>query len=409
MRGLTLDWLQIVAVVGAVQGVLLAGALLAHRANATANRLLAALMVAFSVFLVGDVYYASGLIRVFPHFFGIPYLMPWIFGPLVYLYALAASDRGRGLRLRDALHLLPLLVVLAAGAPNFVASGAAKIALYERFRAGDVPATIAVLDPFKYVSGIAYSVATVLVLRRHRRQIEQSYANTERVNLRWLVWLTGAATAIWVLAVALKLGGTASPLRDQHLSLAMALLIYSIGYVGLRQPEIFRWERADGWQPAPQSARPGSTSMVADLGAADAAAPGESARESPSESTRVERASLTSDEGARLRDALLAVMAADAPWRDSALTLPMLAARLGTTPHKLSELLNAQLGQTFYDFVNGYRVRDVQRRIEAGEARTRKMLALAMDAGFASKSTFNDAFKKHTNLTPSGFRETVGA
>jgi AraC-like DNA-binding protein len=72
-------------------------------------------------------------------------------------------------------------------------------------------------------------------------------------------------------------------------------------------------------------------------------------------------------------------------------------------------VLNSQIGQTLYDFVNGYRVREVQRRIRAGEARTLKMLALALDAGFASKSTFNQAFKKHTTQTPSDFRQAVGA
>src|SRR5262245_269163 len=76
---------------------------------------------------------------------------------------------------------------------------------------------------------------------------------------------------------------------------------------------------------------------------------------------------------------------------------------------QVSEVLNAEVGQTFYDFVNGYRVRDVQRRIRAGEARSRKMLALALDAGFASKSTFNQAFKKHTNQTPSDFAKVSGS
>jgi AraC-like DNA-binding protein len=102
-------------------------------------------------------------------------------------------------------------------------------------------------------------------------------------------------------------------------------------------------------------------------------------------------------------------MESDQPWRDSELTLSDLAARLDSTPHKLSEALNTRVGQTFYDFVNGYRVREVQRRIMAGEARSLKMLALAMDAGFASKSTFNDVFKKHTRQTPSGFRQAIGA
>jgi len=65
------------------------------------------------------------------------------------------------------------------------------------------------------------------------------------------------------------------------------------------------------------------------------------------------------------------------------------------------------MGQTFHDFVNGYRVREVQRRILAGDTRSIKMLALAMDAGFASKSAFNEAFKKHTSQTPSAFRLTA--
>ena len=105
----------------------------------------------------------------------------------------------------------------------------------------------------------------------------------------------------------------------------------------------------------------------------------------------------------------MAVMDKDRPWQDSGLTLADLAARLSTTPHNLSEVLNSQLGQTFYDFVNGYRVREVQRRITAGDARALKMLSLAMDAGFASKSTFNQVFKKHTSQTPSDFRHAAGA
>ena len=32
------------------------------------------------------------------------------------------------------------------------------------------------------------------------------------------------------------------------------------------------------------------------------------------------------------------------------------------------------------------------------------MLTLAMDAGFASKSTFNLAFNKHTSETPTDYR-----
>jgi len=99
----------------------------------------------------------------------------------------------------------------------------------------------------------------------------------------------------------------------------------------------------------------------------------------------------------------------DRPWQDSDLTLAELAQRLSTTPHKLSEVLNSQLEQSFYDFVNGYRVRYVQHRIASEDARNLKLLSLALDAGFASKSTFNDVFKKHTGKTPSDYRRSVAA
>jgi AraC-like DNA-binding protein len=41
------------------------------------------------------------------------------------------------------------------------------------------------------------------------------------------------------------------------------------------------------------------------------------------------------------------------------------------------------------------------------KTRAPTLLALAMDAGFASKSTFNEAFKKHTGKTPSQYRQAA--
>jgi AraC-like DNA-binding protein len=393
MASLTLDWIQLAAVVGALQGLFLAGTLVAQRNNKTANRLLAALVAAFTIYLASSVYFATGLIYKYPHFFGVGYQTPWIFGPLVYLYAVAASDRSWRFTRRALIHFLPVVVMVTLAAPYFMMSGAEKIAAYERWRAGAIPSPIKVLDPLKYVSGIGYTVATVIHLRRHRRRIEDSYSNTARVNLIWLLWLAAAAGSIWLLATTLRVANVGTGLRDEHISLAMALLVYAIGYLGLRQPEVFRYETAEFRIPA----RDGTQTVLQHAVAVESGVP------------RYERSGLGDREATRLKEALLALMDADHPWKDSELTLADLATRLDTTPHKLSEVLNAEIGQTFYDFVNGYRVREVQRRIKAGEARTLKMLALALDAGFASKSTFNQAFKKHTSQTPSDFRETVGA
>jgi AraC-like DNA-binding protein len=393
MASLTLDWLQIASLVGALQGLLLTGVLFAQKKNRTANVLLAVLMATFTIYLSGTVYFSAGLVRLFTHFFGVSYQTPWVFGPLVYLYARAASDRSWRFEKRTLIHFVPVAINTLAFSPYYFMSGAEKLAMMDRWIAGDVPLQLAILDPFKYISGLGYSIATVMYLRRHRQQIEHSYSNIGRVNLTWLMTLTVAAFGIWLLATSLKIAGVAGLVRDAHISLAMAVLVYAIGYMGLRQPEVFRYETAE--YPVPKS-----------LAAVQPPAP---PPDEPEPAQRYERSGLSDVEARRLKTSLLAIMDAKRPWRDSELTLADLAEQLGSTPHKLSEVLNSEVGETFYDFVNGYRVREVQRRIKAGEARALKMLALAMDAGFASKSTFNQAFKKHTSQTPSDFRQAVGA
>jgi AraC-like DNA-binding protein len=395
MGAITLDWLHIIALLGAVQGLILAGVLAARRRNRTANRILAVAMVAFSIFLASSVYHAAGLERAFPHFFGAAYLMPLLYGPLIYLYAVAAGDRSRQLTWRDALHFLPFAIALMATLPIYLMSGPEKIAFYQALLRGEVPPLLQVIDVVKLCSGVTYTVITLLLLRRHRARIRDNYSSLEHVNLQWLVRLAVGAAAIWALAVVLE----GIPGGDDLITLAIALLVYGIGYMALRQPEIFRFDT--GEYPV-VAAAPGPPPL------APPTAPQPVAASEPAES-RYERSGLSEWEAATLKSTLLSVMDKDRPWQDSDLTLADLAQRLSTTPHKLSEVLNAKVEQTFYDFVNGYRVRYVQRRIEDEDARNLTILSLALDAGFASKSTFNDVFKKHTGKTPSDYRRSVAA
>lgn len=417
MPSLTLDWLLLIALLGAIQGVFLAGVLAMRRRNRTANRLLAATMLAFSISLANTVYHGAGFERVFPHFFGLAYPLPFLFGPLIYLYAITAADRSRRFTWRDALHFVPFLATVIAGLPVYLMSGEEKITFYRQLQGGLVTPMVAVTTPLKFVSGVVYTALTLSFLRRHRERVKESYSSIERVNLRWLVWLGVGAAAVWAVAVTLELlegAGIFSVTRpDEFIGLGIAVIVYGIGYMGLRQPEVFRYETAEHQIPAELSrAAPRPSAAPEPAGPPETLSRAEprvvAAQEAEPLSARYERSGLTEREARRLKDALTATMEKERPWRDSELTLADLADRLSTTPHKLSEVLNAQLGQTFYDFVNGYRVREVQRRIAAGDAQRVKMLTLALDAGFASKSTFNLVFKKHTSQTPSAYRQTAG-
>ena len=410
MTPTALDWLHIAALLGAVQGVFLGLVLATQRRNQTANRLLGVAMLAFSLHLTSTVYYAAGLVPRYPHFFGLSYPLPLLYGPLIYLYAVTASDRTRGLGPRDWLHFAPYALVLIAMLPVLTMSGAEKVAFYENIQRGILTPLIKVVDPLKYVSGMTYTVLTLRFLGRHRARVKESYASIERVNLQWLFQLGLGSAVTWVLATTFGVtAGLNYPLlsrADDLVSLAIAILVYATGYMALRQPEIFNYAAVDVRSSA-ISAAPASNAPPIPPDRSDPTPVPTPPAESPN--PRYERSGLTDRESSMLKRGLIAAMETERLYQNSDLTLADLADRLDTTPHKLSEVLNSQLDQTFYDFVNGYRVKDVQRRIADESSKNLKILALAMDAGFASKSTFNAVFRQHTGQTPSSYRESLSS
>ena len=97
-------------------------------------------------------------------------------------------------------------------------------------------------------------------------------------------------------------------------------------------------------------------------------------------------------------------METEKPWLENDLTLADLASRAGLSPHHLSQVLNDTIGRTFFDFVNGFRVREVQRCLADPAYSGQGVLAIAMAAGFNSKAAFNAAFRRHAGMTPSQYR-----
>jgi AraC-like DNA-binding protein len=63
----------------------------------------------------------------------------------------------------------------------------------------------------------------------------------------------------------------------------------------------------------------------------------------------------------------------------------------------------------FFDYVNGLRVAEVQRSLQADASSGQSLLEVAFAAGFNSKSTFNAAFRKLTGSAPSAWRSAQGA
>lgn len=105
------------------------------------------------------------------------------------------------------------------------------------------------------------------------------------------------------------------------------------------------------------------------------------------------------------KEKIMQLMQRERLYENPALTIADLADRLHTHSKKISQVINQGFEMNFNDFINTYRVEEVIRKIEAGEANSQTLMGIAYDAGFNSKSTFNRAFKRVKAITPKEFLE----
>jgi len=147
---------------------------------------------------------------------------------------------------------------------------------------------------------------------------------------------------------------------------SIPIFIYVIGFYSLKQPEIFR-------------------------------VPLSKTKEKKSKE-RLENQTIQD-----LKRDLQHLMVKEKIYLNHKLTLVDLAKRLNTSTNNVSWLLNNIHKCSFYEYVNQYRVQTFIKKLKDGEHHNQTLLALSMDSGFNSKSTFNKAFKEVVNDTPSSY------
>jgi AraC-like DNA-binding protein len=98
-------------------------------------------------------------------------------------------------------------------------------------------------------------------------------------------------------------------------------------------------------------------------------------------------------------------MEMEEPYLNPNLTIYKLSDQLQVPIKQLSLLINHDMNQHFFDFVNSYRIKKAMTLLQDPDKKDITVLEILYDVGFNSKSSFNTAFRKYTNLTPTQFRK----
>ncbi|MEM9856435.1 MAG: helix-turn-helix transcriptional regulator [Bacteroidota bacterium] len=90
-------------------------------------------------------------------------------------------------------------------------------------------------------------------------------------------------------------------------------------------------------------------------------------------------------------------------YRDPEITLDKVADIVKLQPRQLSNLIKRKFDKTFPEFINDFRISEARRLLEDPKHQHWSILAIGLEVGFNSKSTFNRVFKKTVGITPSEY------
>lgn len=234
-----------------------------------------------------------------------------------------------------------------------------------------------------YLISIAYGVRALRQVINHNREIRQRYSTIEERQLLWLGYLAFGFIGVWSMRLISNVVGILNEVAGTfHEDLGGTIGVLSIYPFTI----LICWMAALGMARGVRAADGAGTEAIAP--STDGATP-----------------YFNPEMIGKLNDLMSRVKL----YQDPDLHLDGLADSMGISTRSLSALINGHYEQNFYDFVNDYRVRDAQRQLQDPALKSRTIQRVFQDAGFSSKSTFNNYFKKVTGKTPSEYRKAANS
>ena len=312
-----------------------------------------------------------------------PFLM--LLGPALFFYARAlVSPDVLRLSWRDAVHLVPVLgsipavaalIALMGDGVEADAAGSARITAI-------IGLSIGLLVLFIGPTSL-YLVRIIGILTRYRRTKFDYFASLEGRNLTWFEWMIGLLTVIWSVNVIILVDDNfigALRMSNAWHTVIEASWVYILSFMALWQPAIF-------------------TASHGPAAAVDAAEiPSEPA---PVRTEKYSRSALDEERTRRIVSKVERAMAEDRLYRSQSVTLRHLSDHTRMPENYLSQVLNTEIGRSFYEFINHWRIKDACALLAEGD---QAVVEIGEEVGFNSRSTFYAAFKKEMGLTPSDYR-----
>ncbi|MCX7552911.1 helix-turn-helix domain-containing protein [Marinicella sp. S1101] len=334
--------------VGAAQGLVLAIALIIKTANIRSNRLLAVWMLCLVFDLTIKVIYLNDPHSPLLPAYVLASFFPFLYGSFYFLYVRTITT-AKMLSWRDGVHFFGFIFMLVANFGWIVNP------------AQNRPRTFGYYELSLYLYSVSYVITGVLLLRKYRKNLDQQQSNTDGVNLLWLDVMAYFQVLIWLIAVTQWL----IPIKAYNhwvIYVAVAAWMTVMGYLALLQQNI---------KPV----------------------------------KKIKKSGAVDDHRFAAVDAKLNnLMRVQQIYLDPELNMSQLAKKSGYPEYLVSLVINQKYQQSFREYINALRIEAAKTMLKDA-TNQHSVIDIAYDCGFTSKSTFNSAFKRLTEQTPTQFRQ----
>jgi AraC-like DNA-binding protein len=305
--------------------------------------------------------------------------------PVFYLYVKAVCYSDFRLKSKHLLLLIPFVVANLVFIPRFyLAAATESISIYEHFKQMPEIRFFYILAELQYAF---YIILVFIILKKYKEIYLENYTNANNSSYEWLFQMT----VFFLIAHCIVLFKSLIRYTDYNVLFnssnviigAIALLI-SCWFVlkALNNPELFKG--VDSNMLLVNEAL--NTKGIA------------TAKE-PSETPKSAAIALQIE-------LVKKYVLENEPYLEPSLTIQELAKQVSIPVRDLSVLINHHMNQHFFDFVNEFRIQKAMQILKDTSKSKHTVLEILYEVGFNSKSSFNTAFKKHTNQTPTEFRKT---
>lgn len=364
----------------------------------TNNKMLGWSLLIYNIFfIVYFVWFEAGYIKEWPHMLRTVSPLMYLSAPFFYFYIRNSLEGTKGLRPKDWLHFLPAVIHFLELIPFYLQSYETKMLIVEQIieqpylvsKLGEGMISMSFHYLFRSLLQVIYFLYSVVLVYKIRPKLllqvnRDMLRNWLFMSLMMMGWVTLAHFGYSILDVLVGVDDPYAGKLASFFSRVSLLGVFLLNlYINFNPAWIYSYlEDAETKQGHSADDNADETAISPHVGILEG---------------------ISNEDLMTIKIHILELLEEEKIHLQKGLNLYQFSKKLGISSKLLSAVINKLFEKGFNELINSYRVEASLSKLESGYFKDRTIESLAEEAGFNSRITFFNAFKKQVGCGPNEY------